>query len=191
MSTNEDLNKKSTKKNTSKKKKEVGLYSPSLLSRKITIPYKNLGGNIKELLQKKLTNQLDGKCNIEGFIKTDTINILTYSSGLLQGNSIVFDVAFECDVCCPVEGMLIKCNVKNITHAGVRAFSVEEPSPIVAYLSRDHHYSKAYFNDLKENDEIVVRVIGKKYELNDTQISLIGELVEQKQKKPRKITIKN
>tara|TARA_Y100001970_G_C14219695_1_gene851887 strand:+ start:1063 stop:1635 length:573 start_codon:yes stop_codon:yes gene_type:complete len=190
MSTNEQPRDKVNKK-ISKKKKEYGLFSSSLISRKITIPYKNLGGNIKEVLQKKLENQLEGRCNIEGFIKSSSINILTYSSGVLQGNNIVFDVAFECEICCPVEGMLIKCNVKNITQAGIRAFSIEEPSPIVAYLSRDHHYSKVFFNELKENDEILVRVIGKKFELNDSQISLIGELVEQKQKKPRKITIKN
>ena len=68
----------------SKKKKEYGLFSSSLISRKITIPYKILGGNIKEILQKKLENQLEGKCNIEGFIKSSSINILTYSSGVLQ-----------------------------------------------------------------------------------------------------------
>ena len=79
--------------------------------------------------------------------------------------------------------MLIKCKVENITTAGIRAHSLDDPSPIVAYLSRDHHYSKANFSELNEKEEILVRVIGKKYELNDKQISLIGELVEQKVKR--------
>lgn len=170
-------------KKTTNKKKKIGLYATSLISRKVNIIYKNLGGNIKEILQKKLVSQLEGKCNIEGYIKPDSINILTYSSGILEGSNIVFEVAFECLVCCPVEGMLIKCKVENITTAGIRAHSLDDPSPIVAYLSRDHHYSKANFSELNEKEEILVRVIGKKYELNDKQISLIGELVEQKVKR--------
>ena len=28
---------------------------------------------------------------------------------------------FECDICHPVEGQIIKCEVKNITRAGIRA----------------------------------------------------------------------
>ena len=103
----------------------------------------------------------------------------------------MFEVVFECLVCCPVEGMLIKCNVKNMTQAGIRAVINEEISPIVAYVSRDHHYNNNYFNTIKEMDDITVRVIGQRYELNDPQVSIIGELVEPKEDKLKKnITMK-
>ena len=70
--------------------------------------------NLDEL-EHKLKRQIEGKCTIEGFIKHDSTKILTYSSGVLYENKVEFDVAFECMVCCPVEGMIVKCVVKNKT----------------------------------------------------------------------------
>ena len=70
--------------------------------------------------------------------------------------------------------MNIKCKVKNKTQAGIRAMIDEENSPVVIYVTRDHHYNNKYFNTVKENDEITVRVIGQRYELNDQQVSVIG-----------------
>jgi hypothetical protein len=97
----------------------------------------------------------------------------------LQGRFIEFDVVFECSICCPVEGMQIKCYAKNITQAGIRAFTSldEKNSPVIIYVSRDHHSTNEYFNSIKEKDAIRIRVIGQRFELNDKQVSIIGELL--------------
>ena len=85
--------------------------------------------------------------------------------------------------------MIINCNVKNITKAGIRAeVDSEGQSPIVIFIARDHHYNNKQFNELKEDEKIEVRVIGQRFELNDTFVSVIGELVTKK--KPR-LNIKN
>ena len=163
-----------------RKKKEVGVYMNSLLSRKLQVSFNKLGKNIKEILEKLIKKEIEGKCTIEWFVKSNSTKLLTYSSGVIFENKVEFDVVFECLVCCPVEGMLIKCNVKNKTQAGIRALIDEDKSPVVVYLSRDHHYNNKYFNTVKENDEITIRVIGQRYELNDEQVSVIGEIVEPK-----------
>jgi DNA-directed RNA polymerase subunit E'/Rpb7 len=163
-----------------RKKREVGVYMNSLLSRKLQVSFNKLGKNIKEILEKLIKKEIEGKCTIEGFVKSNSTKLLTYSSGVIFENKVEFDVVFECLVCCPVEGMLIKCNVKNKTQAGIRALIDEDKSPVVVYLSRDHHYNNKYFNTVKENDEITIRVIGQRYELNDEQVSVIGEIIEPK-----------
>ena len=84
--------------------------------------------------------------------------------------------------------MLIKCIVKNKTQAGIRALIDEDKSPIVVYVSRDHHYNNKYFNTVNENEEITIRVIGQRYELNDEHVSIIGEMVELKDEKQKKNT---
>jgi len=99
---------------------------------------------------------------------------------------IEFDVAFECLVCCPVEGMKIKCVIKNKTQAGIRAVINEDVSPVVIYITRDHHYNNKYFSTVEEGDEITAKVIGQRYELNDEQVSIIGEIVEPKSDKYKK-----
>ena len=197
-----------------RKKREVGVYMNTLLSRKIQVSFNKIGKNIKEVLEKSVKRDIEGKCTVEGYVKSNSTKVLTYSSGVLFENKVEFDVVFECLVCCPVEGMLIKCNVKNKTQAGIRAVigsgtgtgagtgegAIEEKSPVVVYVSRDHHYNNKYFNTVNENDEITVRVIGQRYELNDEQVSVIGEIVEPKtdkikidkmKKKPRLVISEN
>ncbi len=174
------------KKDTRRKAGDIGVYMNSLLSRKIQVPFKKVGKNIKELLQNKIKRDIEGKCTIEGFIKPDSTRVLTYSSGVLFEDVIEFDVAFECLVCCPVEGMKIKCVIKNKTQAGIRAVINEDVSPVVIYITRDHHYNNKYFSTVEEGDEITAKVIGQRYELNDEQVSIIGEIVEPKSDKYKK-----
>ena len=171
-----------------RKKREVSVYMNTLLTRKIQVSFNKIGKNIKEVLEKSVKRDIEGKCTVEGYVKSNSVKVLTYSSGVLFENKVEFDIVFECLVCCPVEGMLIKCNVKNKTQAGIRAVigsgnasgNDEEKSPVVVYVSRDHHYNNKYFNTVNENDEITIRVIGQRYELNDQQVSVIGEIVEPK-----------
>ena len=71
------------KKDTRKKAGDIGVYMNSLLSRKIHVPFKKVGKNIKEVLENKIKRDIEGKCSIEGFIKPGSTRVLTYSSGLL------------------------------------------------------------------------------------------------------------
>ena len=79
--------------------------------------------------------------------------------------------------------MVINCNAKNITKAGIRAEIKGHFSPVIIFISRDHHLKHKTFSKIKENDDIIIRVIGKRNELNDEYISIIGELYKKKKKK--------
>ena len=86
-------------------------------------------------------------------------------------------------ICHPIEGQIIKCKVENITRAGIRAIYFKETkSPITIFIARDHHYDSKYFSTIKEEDIILIKVIGIRYELNDETISVLGELKQQKQR---------
>ena len=154
------------------------VYSRCLLTRKIMLPITAIGKNLSETIKENVQSKFEGKCAVEGYIRTDSSRIITYSSGIIErGNNISFDVVFECEVCFPVEGMLITCIAKNITKAGIRAESdTEVPSPVVVFIAKDHHYNMAYFSEIKEGDKINVKVIGQRFELNDKYISIIGRL---------------
>jgi len=179
----------SKKKLKYKKKSRKGIFMKNILTRKIILPFQSVGSNIKENIIKILEQESYNKCSKEGYIKNNSINILSYSSGVVEENHVVFDVSFECDICHPVEGQLIKCQVQNITRAGIKAvYMKEKKSPIIVFIARDHHYSNESFNKLKENDDITIKVIGIRYELNDEFISVLGEL-RQKIKSKSKVTI--
>jgi len=159
------------------------IYSRCLITRNIVLPITGVGKNIRETIEENIKACFEGKCIVEGYIKTNSSKIVTHSSGLIiKGNLISFEVVFECDICFPVEGMLVSCIAKNITKAGIRAESATDiPSPIVVFVTKDHHYNSVYFSEVQEGDKINVRVIGQRFELNDKYISIIGELVKEKE----------
>lgn len=179
-----------------KKRRDIleSIYSRCLLTRKVNLPINVIGKNLDEVIEEYIQNNFEGKCVVEGYIKTRSSKIIRYSSGVIdRGNNIVFEVVFECDVCFPVEGMLIQCSVKNVVKAGIRAESATDvPSPIVVFVAKDHHINNQQFNETQVGDNITVRVIGQRFELNDKYVSIIGELVKdkqeysQKQKQPSK-----
>ena len=165
-----------------KDSKISSIYSRCLITRSIVLPITVIGKNIKETIELNVSSNFEGKCLVEGFIKPNSSKIITYSSGIIfRGSSIKFEVVFECEVCFPVEGMLISCSVKNITKAGIRGESSSDvPTPVIVFIAKDHHYNNNQFSEIQIGDIINVRVIGQRFELNDKYVSIIGELVKPK-----------
>ena len=165
---------------TNKKDTQMYIYSKSLLTRNITLPITIIGRNIKETIENVINDHYEGKCLVEGYIKPKSSKILTFSSGVIAGDQISFEVVFECMICNPVEGMNINCIAINITKsAGIRAEIADvSPSPAVIFITRDHHYNDDYFSQIKEGDRFSATVIGQRFELNDKFISIIAKLIQ-------------
>ena len=172
------------KKDNKREQKINSIYSRCLIARQVTLPMVSVGKNLKETIEKNIKYVIEGKCIVEGFVKVNSTKIITYSSGVINGGNILFEVVIECEVCFPVEGMVIDCVARNITKAGIRAeSSTDSPSPIVVFVARDHHYQSKQFSNVQEGDKIRIRVIGQRFELNDKYISIIAELLEPKEDK--------
>ena len=97
------------------------IYSKSLITHRVILKIVHVGNNIKQTLQKSISAQIEGKCIIDGYVKPNSVSVLTYSSGIVRSSDIEFQVVFECLICSPVEGMIVSCIAKNITKAGIRA----------------------------------------------------------------------
>ena len=160
------------------KPKGETIFMQSIISRKVILDITNVGRLLKQNLEKTVANQVEGKCVVEGFVKPQSCRLVTYNSGVIRNGKITFEVIFECETCSPVEGMLIDCVAKNITKAGIRAEVDSDVSPVVIFVARDHNELNDYFNSITEDDRIRVRVIGKRFELNDKYVSVIAKLIE-------------
>jgi DNA-directed RNA polymerase subunit E'/Rpb7 len=162
-----------------REQKIYGIYVLSALERKVRLHINEVGKTVKQNIESKLKSMLQDKCIPEGIVKNNSIKIISYTSGNVEGESIVFNCSFECYICNPVEGTLIECNVKTVTKAGIHAeyFDTESNSvPLHIFVARDHHFNDETFNKLKENDNITVKVIGTRYELNDPYICAIASI---------------
>lgn len=167
------------------------VYCDAQITKNVVIPINSIGKNLHKTIEETISAMIEGKCIVEGYVKRGSVKIITYSSGIIKGENVIFDVIVKCEVCYPVSGMLINCIAKNITKAGIRAESSEEQqSPFVLFIARDHYYDSEIFNSIEENDKFVARVIAQRFELNDKYISIIAEIVPphkqpQQSSKPR------
>ena len=155
-------------------------YLPSILSMKVTLPITEVGANIKANLEKLIVSKTEGKCIVEGFVRPDSVNILTYSSGKINAGFVEFQTTYECMVCYPVDGMRIRCICNTITKAGIHAEVREHRGtvPITMFIARDHHMNNDLFEKVVEGAKLVVSVIGVRFELNDATICAIGKLID-------------
>ena len=167
-----------------RKPKPMGIYTGALITRRIALHIVHVGSNLRQTLERIIASEIESRCIVEGFVKPESSRIMSYSSGTVKGSQIIYEVIFECQVCAPVEGMLIDCIARNVTKAGIRAEIDDIPSPVVIFLARDHH-STPYFSSIKENQPIKVRVIGQRFELNDRYVSIIAEVIEPREEKSK------
>ena len=171
------------------KQKEIRtVYSLSQITKKIALPITAIGRSLQQTIEETIAAMVEGHCIVEGYVRPKSVRVITYSSGIIKGTEVIFDVVFECEVCFPVAGMLFNCVAKNITKAGIRAESADEiPSPFVLFVARDHYYSNDYFNSIEENEKFVAKVIAQRFELNDKYVSIIAEIIPPKRNltKPR------
>ena len=162
----------------SSKENKNSVFTKMLINQNIALEFKYVNRLLSDNLLEYLKKKFEGKCCEQGYIKPDTIKIVNYSSGVVKNNFVVFSTVFECLVCYLVEGIEINCIAKNITKAGIRCELDMEKTPAVIFVARDHHYTNKTFSEVQEGSSITVKIIGQRYELNDTNISAIAELVK-------------
>ena len=160
-------------------KKEYGVYIMSMLSKRVVLKITEIGKNIKQNLERKIKYSIEGKCITEGFIRPKTVELVSYSCGLIKDDHIEFHVIYRCLVCNPIKDVEVECKVKNITKAGIHAEvkDNEDNVPITIFVARDHNYTNSAFDKVEADTTIRVKIIGIRFELNDPTITAIAQLM--------------
>ena len=143
-------------------------------------------GNISSLLKKKLDEQISGKCIKDGFIKPGTINIQSrpkYGNVVVNSftGDITYDVGFTCDVCNPALDMQLVCKVVNKNRIGLIAetyINEKEKAPLTIIIAYQHHDNRKKFESVKINSEIIIKVIGSRFSIGDTRVTVVGKLID-------------
>lgn len=157
------------------------LFISSTITKSVTIHPKHIDKNLDLTILKKIKEEIEGKCIKNGYVKPGSIKILKKNLGDIQmgyfKGHIVYNVLISLDLCNPLENAVIEAQVINTNKMGVLAgVPNEQVSPLNILLARQHHVDNENFANLKENDIINVKIVGKRYEFGDSQISIIGVL---------------
>ena len=151
------------------------MFSRVSIEESILIPYQYCDSPEKYFMA-YAKDKLEGKCRNEGYLSIGSMTLDSYSGGLLYADSVSFDVKFHADVCNPSVDTMTECKIINNTKIGIRGIYRESDNPIVFFVSREHNPSKN-FDEYFIGQTIKVKIIGTRFELNDTSISSISEII--------------
>ena len=171
------------------------LFISTKIKSSLSIEPKDLNSNLNKIIIKKIRQNIEGKCIKNGYVKKNSVKLIKRSLGQsltshFNGN-VIYHVEYLVDLCNPLEGAIIECIVINSNKMGVLAeiMGVED-SPLNILLAKQHHIENSEFEDLKDRDIIKIRVLGKRYEFGDSQITIIG-LLESEYQKQYNSTLEN
>jgi len=156
------------------------IYITELIHEKIWTDIKKVNEKINETLEKVIEEKNGGKCILNGYIKKGSIKLKTYSSPIIDGKGVIFDVIYSAEVCNPVKNMVIKCKVESVLKPGIEAYLYNETyktSPFIVYLARDLLYDDPKFLELKENDIFTCKVISSQFAINDPYITVYANII--------------
>jgi hypothetical protein len=145
------------------------------LEESILVPFQ-LCGSPKKYFMDYAREKIEGRCRKEGYVSMRSLVVESYTAGLLFADSVSFDVIFKGNVSNPSNETVVPCKILNNTKIGIRGIYQEEDNPIIFFISREHNPTKN-FDDYCIGQTIEVKILGTRFELNDTSISSIAEII--------------
>ena len=163
------------------------LFMPIKFKTSITLKPNELDENFEKTILKKLKDNYENVCSKYGYIKNNSIKIKSRSIGLFKpqhfNGNVSFDVICLAEICNPIQGSIIKCRVKAKNSMGLLASGYYDKIPILEIIIPKISagiQSEINLDNVAIGQEIKIEVCGKKYQLFDKHISIIGKAIKDK-----------
>lgn len=153
----------------------------SVLTDKIKLKPIQLGRNMKDILSYHIQKKFQGTCSHHGYILENSIEIEKYSAGkiidLSLNGDIEYNVTYKAVVCNPLIGSLIDIEVVNKNKFGIlgktNVMWKNSKYDVLEIIVPEHISNE--ISNYNIGDKCKIEVLGKKFELNDKKISVIGK----------------
>lgn len=157
----------------------------------VKIHPKFIGHDMSQVILNNLRESKEGICSNHGYIKKNSIKLIKTGCGKVEMSSfhgyLTFLVKYSALVCNPVKGNIVNASVQNINNFGILCSSFIEDEynvqiPILEIIVPKHSLCIQSDVDLQNNikihDEVSIQIVGKKYQLFNKKISIIGKIVQ-------------
>jgi len=167
----------------SKNIKTDNIYETRQLSTQITLHPSLLNyPDINDIIITKLKNKLEGKCIGDGFIKEESIEIISRSLGMMLNTdftgSIAYEVIYSANVCNPKEGQVLEVVVDTIDETNNVCYYIDEyTSPVEIYLFKQHYLENQEYSSIKKGDNILVKILETQIEFGQDKILATAEFI--------------
>lgn len=157
---------------------DSNIYIEKYIKKDLSLDFNKLGKNIDEIVLQKLKDDFENKCNENGFIKKDSIELVQRMNGIVNQyidlSIINFSVIFKCLICNPSPGLIIKCKVVESIKPGL----ICELFPLSIIVPNQLHSNKKIFNSINIGETIEVKIMNSKFKKNEQEIQIVGILNE-------------
>lgn len=154
---------------------------------RISIKPHQINSDIRNNLKINLKKKVEKKCNKNGFVD-EVYNIVEFEDGIMfpenLSGSVIYDVKYNCKLCLPIENTMLIARVKIINQELI----IVENGPIFIFIPKDNIDTNMwYLSDnnfinkktnkiLNDNDFVLVEIVNKRINKDDSQIKAIGIL---------------
>ncbi len=160
----------------------TNIYYPQIFYIKESLePDRLKGDDINSYLLEKIKKNIGDKCIVKGFVKKDSIKIVSRTIGTINTSHFngqpYYHIKVEADICKPSNGDTITdCRVVGINKIGI--FAVNGPLQII--VAAVHHDDTSFFDKIKIDDRITVLVDDYKFQLNEDNIKVVAKFISKK-----------
>jgi DNA-directed RNA polymerase subunit E'/Rpb7 len=152
------------------------IFIESLFRTPFRCDSKSLTHDIDTFILEALKNLFEGLCNKHGYVVPDSLSIVKRSIPYIYGSQldsgIKYDIVYKATICCPATDNVIKCTIDKINKLGILCIT----HPMNMIIAKDFHKNTDSFNKLSVGDEIEIKIIDKRFNLNDKIIQVIAKL---------------
>ena len=162
------------------------LFTTMQLTEKIIITPNNSINNLDLHIQHELKKKIGNKCLKDGFVLKNSIQVIKRSIGKINSSffdgSIAYNIIYSAKICNPKKGSYLK--VQYVDHNKMGILAIKEGTPLNIVIPTKLHTNKNLFKEIDEklqnnyDIELTIQVIGKRFEKNDSEIFVIGKLIE-------------
>lgn len=155
------------------------LFSEQLFKTELTLTPKEFGKNLDDQFLKILKSRVEDKLILDkGYIDKDSVEILKRQSSHIEDNTftgnIVSTVIYKARVCNPPIGTVVRTRIENSNDLGFLAPN----GPLYIMVPKDVHKNLELFLKYSRGSEIMIRIIGKEFDMSEKFIKIIGRLEE-------------
>jgi DNA-directed RNA polymerase subunit E'/Rpb7 len=167
------------------------LFIPIKFKTYVQLSPSELDSKYQERIYEKVRAVYEGTCTKFGYIKPKSIDIVKRSCGSFVkqhfNGAIRFDLICRGEVCNPVQGSIVTAIVKNKNLLGILAESTMELDgdilpilDIIVPINSAGIISDVSLDSISIGDTVDIEVMGKKYQIKDKKISIIGRVIVMK-----------
>jgi DNA-directed RNA polymerase subunit E'/Rpb7 len=171
---------------TSRPSTKMPLFQPVFIDQRVALKPSEFREAIADLdgyLLAAMRKGVEGTCNAQGYIRPGSMQILARSMGQAEHCRFTGDFIFYCKVrmecLMPFDGMIVEAQVLKANKLGAYVLVTEKKKRLEAMrilLPRDFNMGNPEFDNLKVGDEVRIKVLQTRFQVNDAFINGVGTL---------------